>query len=225
MPNKILYVFAHPDDETFTCGGTIAHFAEQPDVRQVLYCATVGEAGKVGEPAICTKEELGTVRRQELTKACDILGLDELILRDFGDGTLEQKVEELSQDVQAILEQERPDWVITFPPHGISGHRDHTAIQKATYQAVQRVSFPITLYYIIIPESIARDYYTHHVYTNPDTDLTLKRDVSPYLEIIRDALRAHQTQHLSVGRVFKGVLEGESKYIRPVECFQLVMQK
>lgn len=225
MSQKILYVFAHPDDETFTCGGTIAHYAEQPDVKQVLYCATLGDAGKVGEPPVCTREQLGEVRQQELINASNILGIDQLIIRDFGDGTLDQKVEFLTEDVRKVIESERPDWVITFPPNGISGHRDHKAIQQATREAVEQISFPIKLYYIIIPESIAKKHYSHPVYTNPDEDLSYIRDVTPYLDQIRDALLAHKTQHLSVKRVFPGVFEGESKNIRSLECFQLVIQK
>jgi len=41
-----LFAFAHPDDETFTCGGSIARYADQGNTRLVLYCATRGEAGK-----------------------------------------------------------------------------------------------------------------------------------------------------------------------------------
>src|SRR5690606_818398 len=46
MSRTALLVFAHPDDETFTCGGSIARYADRKDTRIVLYCATRGEAGK-----------------------------------------------------------------------------------------------------------------------------------------------------------------------------------
>jgi LmbE family N-acetylglucosaminyl deacetylase len=225
MINSILYVFAHPDDETFTCGGTIAKFASSGKTRQVLYCATHGEAGKTGNPPVCAPFELASTRAQELERAAHILGINELILRDFGDGKLqEHPLEVLVQDIFNILEQERPDLVITFPPSGISGHSDHKVIQQATLEAVRKTSFPTKLYYIVIPESIVH-FSKRSVHTVPDEYVSMKIDVTAYRKQIAEALKQHRTQHLSIERVFPGVLEGKIDDLRTYEHFQLVIQK
>ncbi|SEN27223.1 PIG-L deacetylase family protein [Lihuaxuella thermophila] len=223
MVSNILYIFAHPDDETFACGGTIAHFASTGKTRQVLYCATHGEAGKTG--GICAPEELGNVRVLELKQAARILGLDHLIIRNYGDGKLhKQPAEGLVQDLRDVMEQEKPDLIITFPPSGISGHKDHKMIQQAALEAVKKTSFSTKLYYIVIPESIVH-FSGRSVHTTPDEYVSMKIDVSAFKEKIAKALAAHQTQHLSVERVFPGVLNGNTDQLRTHEYYQLVIQR
>jgi LmbE family N-acetylglucosaminyl deacetylase len=224
MNENILYCFAHPDDETFTCGGTIAHFAAK-GAKQTLYCATRGEAGKTGNPPVCTQEELGNVRARELARALDILGIKDFILRDFGDGRLsEQPFDLIVNDLVSVMEQIRPNLVITFPPSGISGHRDHIIIQQATLEAVKKISFPTKLYYIVIPESIAKKQARPVQYV-PDEYVSTKIDVTAYQEKIAKALKAHKSQHLSVEHAFPGVLSGDLSRMRTHEYFQLVIQK
>ncbi|TCS93424.1 PIG-L deacetylase family protein [Hazenella coriacea] len=224
MTQKILYVFAHPDDETFTCGGTIAHNTTL-GFHQILYCATQGDRGKTGNPPVCTPEALGETRKHELTRAAQILGIDQIILHDFGDGTLHQQpLERFVQDLVKYLELEQPDIIITFPPSGISGHMDHQVISKATLQAVEQTTFPTKLYYIVIPESIAQN-LSYQIHATPDEWVSKVIDVTPYLEKIGRALQEHKTQHLSIERVFPGVKEGNFEQIRNKEYFQLVMQR
>jgi LmbE family N-acetylglucosaminyl deacetylase len=224
MVKKVLYCFAHPDDETFACGGTIARFAES-GAYQVLYCATRGEAGKTGNPPVCTPEELGTCRAKELENAARILGISELILRNHGDGRLhELPRDKLVSDIRSVLESVRPDLVITFPPSGISGHRDHQVIQQATLAAVRETPFPTKLYYIVIPESIIH-LHPRKVHATPDEYVSMSIDVNPWRETIAQALRAHRSQHLSVESVFPGVLAGDLGSIRTREYYQLAMQK
>jgi N-acetylglucosamine malate deacetylase 2 len=224
MYQQVLYCFAHPDDETFTCGGTIARF-HADDVRQTLYCATRGEAGKTGQPPLCTQEELGDVRAQELARACDVLGIDECILRDYGDGQLSQlPFQQLVDDLFKIMESIRPDLIITFPPSGISGHLDHQIIQQATLEAVKKTTFPTKLYYIVIPESIAH-LHSGKIHATPDEYVSMKIDVTPFRASIAQALREHKTQHLSIDRVFPGVRDGDISRLRSHEYYQLVIQK
>ena len=65
MTHSLLAVFAHPDDEAFGTGGTLAHYAEA-GVRTTLVCATRGEAGEIAEGVDATPETLGAVREGEL---------------------------------------------------------------------------------------------------------------------------------------------------------------
>lgn len=220
----ILYVFAHPDDETFTCGGMIAHY-HTLEKKQTLYCATHGEAGKTGNPPVCSQEDLPAVRRKELDDAISILGIDKLILRDFGDGKLhEMPFDKLVEDILGVLEQEKPEVIVTFPPEGISGHRDHQTIQKATLEAVKKASFPTTLYYVIIPDSIASK-LGRNIYSTPDSEIDHSLDVMHYQQKIVEALKAHRSQHLSLERAFPGMVDGDLSNFRTHEYFQLAFRK
>lgn len=224
MKPTILYCFAHPDDETFGCGGTIIHYHKQ-GATQILYCATQGEAGKTGNPPICTPSELGTVRSNELKQAAQCLGLDRVILRNFGDSKLAQKpFDSIVQDLISVMEDIRPNRIITFPPSGISGHPDHQVIQKATLEAVGKTSFPTKLYYIVIPESMI-SYQSSNISTVPDKWVTEKVKVSPYHDQMAKALQMHRTQHLSVERAFPGVLQGDTSHLPEWEHYQLVLQR
>lgn len=72
---RMLAAFAHPDDETFRPGGTLALLARHGVHVQVL-TATRGESGSRGEPPLCRPEELPAVRAQKLRCACAALGIE-----------------------------------------------------------------------------------------------------------------------------------------------------
>lgn len=219
---RILFVFAHPDDETFTSGVTICHYANQPDVSIHLLCATRGEAGKPGNPPICTQEELPFVREKELMQAAAILGIDSVEFMGYVDKQLSHvPAEELAAKIQDAIKQHQPQIVITFVPHGISGHPDHQAISAATRLAVERFG-PVT--------PVQKLYYVTHAtektfgdiappYTDPLSSITRLISAPQYVKQVAQALAAHRTQHLSVQRVFPGVLQGDTTYVRDTNYF------
>src|SRR5437868_15019828 len=86
-PATLLAVFAHPDDESYLCGGTLARYAAA-GVRVVLVCATRGEAGEIADPAVATADTLPAAREVELRVAADLLGIAEVHLPDYRDGAL-----------------------------------------------------------------------------------------------------------------------------------------
>lgn len=126
----ILAVFAHPDDEAFGTGGTLARYAaEGCDV--YLATATRGEAGQIALPALATPASLPAVRERELRCACQIYGIHPPIFLDYVDGQLAivhqgQAVGKLVK----IIRQLRPQVMITFGPEGIYGHYDHLAVHR-----------------------------------------------------------------------------------------------
>ncbi|MBO8170665.1 MAG: PIG-L family deacetylase [Bacillaceae bacterium] len=220
---RILFVFAHPDDETFTSGATIAHYSRLSDCDIHLLCATRGEAGKTGHPPQCRPEELAEVREKELQRAADVLGIEHVELLDYHDGKLSNvPTQELSGHIQDYLKKFDPQIVITFPPHGISGHKDHRAIQKATFHAVAQFSkeSPRKLYYPILPESI-KGTLARAVHTDPDEAVDVVIDAVPYHEQVARALREHKTQNMSVNMVFPGVLDGDYTSLRKKNFFHL----
>jgi LmbE family N-acetylglucosaminyl deacetylase len=136
MPQRrILGVFAHPDDEVFCAGGTMAKVVEQ-GAEAMIVSATRGEAGQIRDSAVATRRTLGEVRAEELRAACRCLGVQHVRTFEHIDGTLSMlECGVLDEEVGAVLDEFRPDVVVTFGPDGFYGHPDHVAIGAATTSA------------------------------------------------------------------------------------------
>jgi LmbE family N-acetylglucosaminyl deacetylase len=147
MQYSLLASFAHPDDEAFGTGGTIARYASQ-GLRVDLVCATRGEAGEIAEGIDATPETLGAVRENELRCAAETMGIHELIFLGYRDsgmkGTaanedprayINQPDEEVVSGLVAVIRRLKPQVVVTFEPNGGYGHPDHIAIHKHTVKA------------------------------------------------------------------------------------------
>ncbi|WP_270179084.1 PIG-L deacetylase family protein [Alkalihalobacillus sp. CinArs1] len=207
MSKTILFAFAHPDDESFTCGGTILELSKQKDTKTILYSATAGDAGKCGEPPLCTRDDLANVRRNELQEAAAHLGINELVIDDYPDGKLSELTPHtLKNRIITLLNNYQPDAVVTFPPHGLSGHSDHTAIQEACLEAVQESPNSVKeLYYATLPQSLATK-TGNPAFADPDENITLMKSFTEeHMKNVQLALLAHKTQHLSVERVFPSI--------------------
>ncbi len=155
QPNRqrILGVFAHPDDEVFCAGGTLARAAAL-GAQTMIVAATRGEAGQIRDARAATRQTLGQVRAQELQRSGQRLGVQQVRCLDYGDGNLHNvDPARLAEEVAQIIRRFQPDTVITFGPDGAYGHPDHIAIGAATTQAVAGIS-PYTaprLYYSYFP--------------------------------------------------------------------------
>ena len=137
-PQRLLGVFAHPDDETFCAGGTFARYAAH-DAEVMVVSATRGEAGQIRSAGTATRRTLARVREQELQVACQRLGIEHARCLDYADGTLKDVDQEvLIKDIVELLRSFRPDIVITFGTDGGYGHPDHIAISAATTAACLR---------------------------------------------------------------------------------------
>jgi N-acetylglucosamine malate deacetylase 2 len=103
-----------------------------------LLVVTRGEAGGSGEP----DPSVGDVRESELICAARKIGLDEVSLLDgYPDGGVaDEPFERLVDDIAAWLADRRPQAVITFGPHGVTGHPDHIVVGSATRWAVERLA-------------------------------------------------------------------------------------
>lgn len=166
---KMLLVFAHPDDESFTCGGTVAKYVKAGwDVD--LICATRGQAGESGPYTGVSGEDLGIIRQKELETAATLLGISTITFFDYMDGSLiEELPGELEDQIYRKMEELVPDCVITFDTSGISNHPDHIRVCYATTFAFQKYALWIAqrlkgtedfneelepkLYYTCVPES------------------------------------------------------------------------
>jgi len=134
----LLAIFAHPDDEVFRCGGTLALLSGR-GVRVQVLTATRGQAGSCGDPPLCSPQELGAVREAELRCACQALGIEAPRLLDYQDGILaEVNEDEAVAQIMAVLRELQPQVLLTWPPHGLSGHPDHIAISRWATRAFDR---------------------------------------------------------------------------------------
>lgn len=134
---RLLCVLAHPDDEVFCAGGTLARAAAM-GIETMVVSATRGEAGQIQDAGLATRSTLGQVREQELRQSTQHLGVHHTVCLDYGDGTLaDVDPTRLVKDVTRIIRRFQPDTVITFGPDGAYGHPDHIAIGVATTEAVK----------------------------------------------------------------------------------------
>src|SRR4051812_41681556 len=118
-------LFAHPDDETYATGGTLAKLAAE-GVRCSLYCATDGDAGRSSGIPVSSRAELGALRRAELRAAGDLLGIQTMTHGGHSDGALAAAdPDQVMSEMVALVRRERPDVVLTFGPEGApTMHRD-----------------------------------------------------------------------------------------------------
>jgi LmbE family N-acetylglucosaminyl deacetylase len=144
---KIIAVVAHPDDETFGMGGTLATYASK-GVEVHLICATRGEAGEVDAEMMNGFESIGKLREHELCCAADILGLRKVHFLGYRDSgmplTLENQhpkaliqapLDEIAEKIAKKIQEIEPQVVITFDPIGGYMHPDHIMIYNATNRA------------------------------------------------------------------------------------------
>jgi N-acetyl-1-D-myo-inositol-2-amino-2-deoxy-alpha-D-glucopyranoside deacetylase len=176
---RILFVHAHPDDETIGTGATMAHYAAQ-GAQVTLVTCTTGEEGEIHVPALAQLEaaqadQLGGYRITELDAACDALGVtDHRFLggaghyRDSGMmGTPANEhprcfwradLDEAAKLLLEVVEEVRPQVVVTYDPDGFYGHPDHIQAHRVTMRAVEMAVGagypPAKVYWTAIPHSV-----------------------------------------------------------------------
>lgn len=176
----LLAIFAHPDDESFGPGGTLAHYARHGvDVHVII--ATDGIAGSVDDHGrLQDHDSLAQVRSAELARAAVALGLKSiwsLPYRDSGmrgaadndhpDALVQQPVEQVTREILSYLHRLTPQVVITHDPFGGYGHPDHVRVCEATTAAfyLARSAAPADaslqpapqkLYYSAFPKDLIR---------------------------------------------------------------------
>ncbi len=143
LPKRIMAILAHPDDESFAMGGTLAKYAHL-GVQVFLLCATRGEAGIAG----VQPEEAGVIREGELRIAAQHLGI-EVIFLDYHDGELASApYETLVETIAGWIQRIQPQVIFTFGPDGVSGHPDHVTISHAVTSAYDQLASKGMLLYI-----------------------------------------------------------------------------
>src|SRR5437867_3884002 len=159
---RLAAVFAHPDDDTYSVGGTVALHDNDPAFRFVLVHATSGEAGQIADPSLATPETLGEVREEEDRRSWRTLGREpdrHEWLRYPDGGVAEAPFDELVERIATVLQEELPDVVVTFGPDGVTAHPDHITVGRATTEAFHRIRSEgdgglHRLVYVAIPQAV-----------------------------------------------------------------------
>lgn len=203
---KVLLIFAHPDDETFGCGGTIAKLVRQGATVNLI-TSTTGQAGMTGIHGDITPEELGKVREKEHAEAGKILGISNIKYLGLMDGEVNKtEVPELVKILIPLIEQENPDIVITFEKNGASNHPDHKQMSLATTEAFKKwmknANKHTRLYHLAVPVSYLKAYEKAGLAMKafgtalgtPDEQITTIMDISDTFEIKDAAAKKHISQ-------------------------------
>ncbi len=175
----LLAILAHPDDESFGMGGTLAYYARH-GVKVYLVCATRGEAGDVDLQFLEGFHSIGERRESELRCAAGILRLAGVIFLNYRDSGMpgspdnahpealvSAPVDEVAAKVAHEIRLLKPQVVLTFDPIGGYKHPDHIAIHYATTRAFGLAADPTfsddlspyqaqKLYYHVMPKKFLR---------------------------------------------------------------------
>jgi LmbE family N-acetylglucosaminyl deacetylase len=251
----LMAVHAHPDDEATGTGGVLARYASE-GVRTVLVTCTDGRCGdgpggvKPGQPG----HDPATVvaqRRQELEASCAALGVSHLEMLDYQDSGMmgwpdndapgsfwTTPVAEAAERLGALMEQYRPDVVVTYDENGFYGHPDHIQAHRITMAAVARTGIPAKVYWTTVPRSrmaeFARVMREHGADWDepepgaadgppeiglPDDQITTWVDITDFGDQKFDALAAHASQSeniffLRMGRQLFTDLMGVETFVR-----------
>jgi len=151
---KILIVTAHPDDETFGMGGTIAKYQAEGKEISVI-CATKGEVGEADADLLAQYPSMAALRVAEMRCAMQVLGVKDfhfLGYRDSGmPGTqdndhpqafIQIPLEKVGMDIAYFLRKLKPEIVLTSDPAGGYGHPDHIHVYRSVEKALQIAADP-----------------------------------------------------------------------------------
>ncbi|OXM68006.1 N-acetyl-1-D-myo-inositol-2-amino-2-deoxy-alpha-D-glucopyranoside deacetylase [Amycolatopsis vastitatis] len=231
VSRRLLFVHAHPDDESITTGASIARYAAEGAEVVVVTC-TLGEEGEV-MPGLSELEglrahaadQLGGYRVTELRAACAALGVSRHRYlggtgrwrdsgmagtpsashpRAFTAGSAEEQAGQLAE----LLDEFRPQVVVTYDAFGGYGHPDHIRAHEITMAAAPRAQSVERVFHTVTSRSAVRAGLAalragapafdvpedDELPTTPDEEITTVLDVAAYLPAKLAALRAHATQ-------------------------------
>jgi N-acetyl-1-D-myo-inositol-2-amino-2-deoxy-alpha-D-glucopyranoside deacetylase len=220
---RLLFVHAHPDDESIGTGATMAAYAAS-GARVTLVTCTLGELGEIIPPALqhLGPDELGQYRIGELDAACAALGVgDHRFLggagryRDSGmmgtSGNDDPRcfwradVAKAAEELAAIIREVSPQAIVTYDSNGFYGHPDHIQAHRVAWRAYQLAG--------------AGAFYATAAPDFPG--VTTRVDASAYLDAKLAAMRAHATQ-ITVSPPYFALSNNIRQEALGVECYTLL---
>ena len=194
IPERAMFIFAHPDDIEFSVAGTAAKWAKHGS--EVTYVVLTD--GNVGshDPEM-TREQIGQIRRQEQAAAAKVAGAANCIFLGYDDGSLEPTLA-LRKQLVKLIRQHRPNAVVCGDPNMYFrgerlNHPDHRAAARAALDAV----FPACEMRLLYPEFEAEGIQPHKVnfvFITTDQALNHFEDIAESIDTKLKALNEHRSQ-------------------------------
>jgi N-acetylglucosamine malate deacetylase 2 len=220
---ELCLIVAHPDDECYGAGGTLAEYAAK-GLKTGIITLTKGSSGR--SLGLCSQEELPEFRAAELQKSVEALGVSHFAHLNYPDaapatraanhndaapaaflGGLQDFLAPATAEVVALLEVWQPQIIITFAPDGGNRHPDHVASHDIAMAALEQgghLARGTRVYYYANPMLLNPEWADTYV---PPTHF---RDITPHLVPKLKAIAAHRTQALStvgfLGRLTERVM-------------------
>lgn len=210
----ILGVWAHPDDDVYLSAGLMAAAARAGD-RVVDVTATRGEGGSMDESR-WPSERMGEIRTGELLRSLEVLGVVEHRFLDGPvDVDMDTPLDERGADqVRSIMQEVRPDAVLTFGPEGMTGHRAHQDVCRWATDAFAEIAAPgARLLYATYPQAWVEEWAPKlapfDVFrpgtppSTPEDQIEVSFALPPdLLELKLRAIKEHVSQVESLAQVF-----------------------
>jgi LmbE family N-acetylglucosaminyl deacetylase len=225
----LMAVHAHPDDEASSTGGVLAMYGDQ-GIRTVVVTCTNGEYGdapgqvKPGDEGH-DEQAVAQLRLAELRQSCKILGVSHLELLGYQDSGMPDwdykerpdafcnvPLDVVSGRIESLIEQYRPQVVVSYDPDGMYQHPDHVHASLAAAAAAKAAGTPAKFYQSAMRGSSWRKVWEALRELGvdiPDRELTPEQqqkiaddelrittsvDIRPVLDRKREALMAHASQ-------------------------------
>lgn len=198
IPKIAMSIHAHPDDQEFTVGGTLAYWSKN-NCQVISVLVTSGEAGS-NDPAHGREyqDQLQSIREAEQSAANEILGISETIYLHYPDGTLEPTLE-LRHDLTRQIRQHKPEVLVIGDPQGLFygnsyiNHPDH----RAAAQAALYAAFPSSgtrLIFIDLLEEGLEPHSVQQIYIHGTETKDVWMDISTTIDLKIQALKQHRSQ-------------------------------
>ncbi|MBP7928150.1 PIG-L family deacetylase [Patescibacteria group bacterium] len=192
---RMLFVYPHPDDETYFAGGLIQHAIKKAE-ETVVVCLTKGEASTLNFTN--NKEAaLSDIRSREFVEVMKIFSVKNYELGSFRDGGLKNSETQVYDYLKQLVEKYKPSHLITFEPHGVYGHPDHIALSNCVKSLCNRLN--IKLIYTTVSKNYRSNESSLQMAEDPEKVIPLEPNARLMLtpqELITKikALKAYKSQ-------------------------------
>jgi LmbE family N-acetylglucosaminyl deacetylase len=224
MRFRLLGVFAHPDDDAYSLGGSL--LVERDRIEPAIVLATSGGAGEISDPSLATPENLAEVREGEERASMVAFGWPDApvhFLRYQDGGLAKVDRSELEDRLVELMAELKPHVVVTFGPEGVTMHDDHITIGRATTEAFHRARAAAggegseafrRLFHTAIPQSVIDQFWQALEDAGidigdrdgpfmprgvPDGTIAVVLDCTAVMDTKLEGIKAHRTQWAEFG--------------------------